>query len=131
MNNNEKPKYALENQAQVDEIMQTRKRFYDHADKYDNIRCKSQYDTIIVGHSFIVILNQTGTISFRIKLEDNFEYRILSTAKSKIKVPDDMLPLKFTTPEEALDTLVKYLHTLNYKIYKSNAVDFIMSIQDE
>ncbi len=105
--------------------------FFTFSKKYDNLRVryyrisKSRKDDCR-GYSYHISLKRIKDIQFKIKLQENNKYKIVTLKDSKISVPKNLSFKRFNTPEDALKELIPNLISMGFKPYSSNTLDFIL-----
>jgi len=103
-----------------------RKEFLKYSKKYDNL--DTRYFSMSRnkrGYSYYVAIRKSRNLQFKIKYQDNGRYRIVTFHKSSVNVPKELSVKRFDTPKEALDATAVILKKMGYKVYTSNAIDFI------
>jgi hypothetical protein len=103
-----------------------------YVERYDNLCVRScTFNEIKKTFFALNISDLLEKISFRVVLQKNCKYRIITGKKSQISFPRRFSGKRFETPEEALDFLINFLIESGIKVYKSNAVNFILGITEE
>lgn len=112
-------------------MVKMRKDFFIHARRYDNLKIWYwRFRKGMLGYSYLVATDKRMMASFNIQIQKNYKYRIVTYKKSEMSFPKRFSGMRFNTPEEALDFLADYLFESGIKVYKSNAVNFILGIPD-
>ena len=117
----------------VTRIMSKKRRaFFIHSRQYDNLIVQYfLFSKGMNGYSYFVASDKSRKKSFIIQIQKNYKYRIITYKKSEMSFPRRLSGKRFYTPEEALDFLADYLFESGIKVYKSNAVNFIMGNHTE
>ena len=104
-----------------------RKNFFKYSKRFDNLNIRYySLGKSHVGYSYYVAIQKSKDVQFRIKIQKNRRYQVITEKKSSVKVPRELSVKRFDTAEEALDAVAKKLVELGYKAYTSNAINFIM-----
>lgn len=105
--------------------------FLNHASQYDNLKIWSFLFPKDTNREFCFITTgEDRKESFMICIQKDHKYKIITGKKSSKLLTRRLSVRYFDTPEEALDFLVDNLFESGIKVYKSNAVNFILGIPE-
>ena len=107
-----------------------KKNFFNYAKRFDNLLVRyyqmSRRKKPRMDYSYDIKVRGTHQLNFKIKSQENRRYKVVTTKDSKVRVPRKLSLRRFDTPEEALREAAISIQELGFKVFKSNALDFIM-----